>query len=752
MESKKLTDEELLNEIENLQAQVSNNSLGDSSLEDLRTKATYEYAGLPMGHLAPQGVSTIVDSSTTEVVDGYTAILSELLFDNNKIAKFKPTKMEPEHISVTRKAEDLVNHEIFTVNDGWPKLNSWTKAGILWKNSIIRWDWCEDICYEHEEFDEIDEARLDELLGDDNVEIVGDLTAEEVPVPGEDGQPPEFAIVYKDVTIRRKEDKSGVRFNLIPHENFSIDRNAKSLDDFSFIQIVEDDITKSDIRERFPDVVDSWDDNDWASLDSTSVSLYNDEKTARKDVTGEAYMSSLDHNVSMLDANQTYTLTECWLHADRDGDGISERRHVIFSGDAILLDEYADKVDLASFCPIEIPYEFYGLSMADVTRPSTMTSTAILRGFVENVYLTNFSPRLADPNVVDFAALQNMKPKSIIPTVGNPQGAVSLLQPENIAPGTVPLLEHMQIQKEQANGLSKAAQGLNDELYVSGNSESKVNRVQSAAQTRIQHVARRFVNTGIQRFVRGVYETIRKNAKGSKGYLDREGIYREVEVASLPKNIHFDVDANLGENSNHNMRQKYELVGAILGQLAQSGRQVVIKETADARLASLAISALDLDPLDFIEDYNSDEFIESASAERKKIEAAQKKQMELEELKVSYEVLAREANARLLATQADNAMQDNAKQLAVAMDTHFQSWAEISIKANKDGVQMPEKPDMASLIQTAYQLIESYGPSNASGINQRLNELSKLQVKEEVQNVESDMEAQNMQAPSMQGM
>ena len=105
--------------------------------------------------------------------------------------------------------------------------------------------------------------------------------------------------------------------------------------------------------------------------------------------------------------------------------------------------------------------------MADFTRSSTMASTAILRGFVENTYLTNYSPKLADPNVVDFSALQNMKPKQIVPTNGNPAAAVQPLPPETISTGTVPLLEHLQLIKEQATGMSKAAQGLQDDLFVS---------------------------------------------------------------------------------------------------------------------------------------------------------------------------------------------------------------------------------------------------------------------------------------------
>ena len=157
--------------------------------------------------------------------------------------------------------------------------------------------------------------------------------------------------------------------------------------------------------------------------------------------------------------------------------------------------------------------------MADFTRSSTLATTAILRGFLENTNLTNYSPKLADPNIVDFSALQNMKPKQIIPTNGNPNAAVTALAPETISTGTVPLLEHLQLIKEQATGMSKAAQGLNDTLYISGNSEQKLQAVQSAAQKRIQHIARRFAETGFKKLVAGIYDTMYKNMKGKTTYI-----------------------------------------------------------------------------------------------------------------------------------------------------------------------------------------------------------------------------------------
>jgi len=259
---------------------------------------------------------------------------------------------------------------------------------------------------------------------------------------------------------------------------------------------------------------------------------------ARKRLAGEEYwLGGNSRELYPLEANRQVTVVECWLRVDRDGDGIAELKHFIIAGDFILVEEDCDMIPLASICPFEIPHEFFGLSAADMIRPATLATTAILRGFVENVYLTNYSPKLADPNVVDFSTLQNMKPKQIIATNGNPNGAVAALAPDTISQGTVPLLEMLQLHKEQATGLSKAAQGLNDTLYVSGNSEEKMQKAMSAAQVRIQYMARRFVETGIKRLVEGVYKTIREKMRGQTiGYFDQNQVYKSIDPSMLPSN------------------------------------------------------------------------------------------------------------------------------------------------------------------------------------------------------------------------
>ena len=712
----KVSDEQLINLIE---AGVQN-SIGDwlnsSDLTRERLRSTYEYAGVPDFHLAPQGVSTIVDTSTTEVVEAYTAVLSDLFLNNQKIAKFIPMDDQPASFKAAREASMVTNYVIFKQNKGWELLQTWFKSALLWKNGIVRWDYVEDYDYKIEEYEKIDQAKLDELLSDDDVEIVGDLQFENELGESDPlgGQEPDAELVYVDVRIRRKVDKSRIVIENIPPENFRISRDAKSIEDAVFVG-VQTDMTRSEIRKNWPDVAANIE--EWDELGSQEQWLgnarYSEDIAARKQVTGQEYwQGSVSQDLFPLEANREVTVTECWIRVDRDGDGIAELKRFIIAGNHILWEEDTDMIPLASITPIDIPHEFYGLSMADFTRSSTLASTAILRGFVENTYLTNYAPKLADPNVVDFSALQNMKPKQIVPTNGNPAAAVQPLPPETISTGTVPLLEHLQLIKEQATGMSKAAQGLNDTLYVSGNSEAKLQAVQSASQKRIQHIARRFAETGLKRMIKGVYTLMRTNMQSKIGML-HDGFYTMVDPQSLPMDMECEIFLDIGENSNANMVQKLARVGQeILPRLNEAGAGMSIKPEAPAVLATKLIEALGLDSNDYLEDYTTDEFKDKAAQALEEQSQQNQKKQELEDRKMAADAALAEANVAYTGAQTKNTFDDNAKQLAVSIDKHFQEWADLQIKSVKEGAELPPRPDYTQILMMAQQLLNPSNPNN----------------------------------------
>jgi hypothetical protein len=698
-----ITDDQLINIIDSGVMNSVGHFLSSSDLTRERIKATYEYAGLAKDHLAPQGVSSIVSSDTTEVVEAYSAIISELMFENQKLARFLPYSTSPAALMSSQQASDVVNYCIFKKNDGWRIFNTWVKSALLWKTAVIRWDYCEEYDYRFEEYESINQVALDELLADDNVEIVGDLLIEN-----------DFNLeeaVYKDVRIKRKVDKSGVKLEVVPPEDFRIDRDASSVEDATFIAI-QRDMTRSEIRKQWPDVADQV--GDWDRLGTSmgqSFDAYNEERSVRKEVTGQEHTDPFSTSSSLFgtEANTEVSVTESWFRVDRDNDGIAELKHFITVGDQILYEEDIDMVPLAAICPFEVPHEFYGLSMADMVRSSTLASTAIMRGFVENTYLTNYSPKLADPNVVDFSALQNMKPKQLIATNGNPAAAVQSMPPEAMAAGTVPLLEFLQLHKEQATGMSKAAQGLNDALYVSGNSETKVSQVQSAAQKRIQHIVRRFAETGFKRCILGVYHLMRQNMRETIYTTPHSaGVYNSVDVSKLPETLDVEVNINVGENSNESRLQKVTNIGQqILPALQAAGQGMAVKPEAGLALAYESIQAMGLDPTKYLRDYEDPAFQQEAQTAMAQQQQQAQVEQQLAQRTQETQMALNEANVRYTQVQADNSLQDNTKQLAVALDKSNQEWSKLALEAAKDGMSLPPRPDFEELFQLAMAGIQA---------------------------------------------
>ena len=248
-----VTDEQLINLIETGVHNSSGDWLNATDLARERLKATYEYAGLANYHLAPQGVSTIVDTSTTEVIEAYTAVISDLFLANNKLARFVPYDESPGSFKAAKDGSALVNYCLFKKNSGGEILQQWIKSSLLWKNAICRWYYVEDTQYVFEEYEKISQSALDEMLADENTEIVGSLEFENQytnadPLSGAD---PDVDLMYVNVRIKKKLDKSRVKIEIVPPESFRISREATCITDASFVGI-QTEMTRSEIRQYYP--------------------------------------------------------------------------------------------------------------------------------------------------------------------------------------------------------------------------------------------------------------------------------------------------------------------------------------------------------------------------------------------------------------------------------------------------------------------------------------------------------------------
>lgn len=717
MELKKVTNDELIAQIDSKVRNSIGGLTGAGDLSSRRENATYEFNMSPLGDLKPQGVSKIVSSDTTEVIESYTALTTKLLLDNNKLANFVPRSMKPRDIHQAKVASDLVNYCIFNKNDGWKTINTWVKSAYLYGNGTLSWSWVEDSEYEMEEYDQISETVLDELLADPLVEIVGDLEVTENYEPGPQEQ------VYQNVRLRRTIDKSKVIIEAIPPEAFLINKDAKSIQDATFVaKVVE--LSYSEIRQMFPDFQKDLSEIGENAEVGRGMS-WSQEISSRKDSVGIDNWLANEALDDSDEANTVLEVIECWIRSDRDGDGVAELKHVIKAGNDILQEDDVSYIPVADLNPVEIPHEYHGLSLADMVRPQMQATTAILRGFVENVYFGNYGRTLADPNVVDFSALQNPVPKQVIATNGPAVNSVQQIGPDPISPGTQGMLEYLQLQKEQSTGLTKAAMGLNDALYVSGNSEAKIAQTQSAAQIRIEHIARRFMETGFKDLCRGLLKEMKQNIKEDMMYKTDKG-YASISPSDLqmiPSNLDLDIQANLGENSNINMQQKLQQVGELIPLMAQDPTsRKYISQNAAFNLGVKMVTAMGLDPLDYFVDPDNPEVMQQ-------IEAKEQERQQQEQASNQAVQAQQDANTSLIKAEIDNKKIDNKRQLLEAEDESNRNWAEIKIKAEgTEGAALPVKipVDFQGLYQDTEE-IEKQAAEQQQQQQQQMQQMQQMQ-------------------------
>ena len=620
--NKRVTDEEITSIINDSIRQAVGSFSSGSELQEQRESAINYYTQQAKGNLYPQGVSKVVTSDTMEIVDSYLAVISELMLSNGKIAKFNPS--DPSQTIAAGLASELTNHCIFTKNNGWVQLNTWIKAALLFKNAVIRWKWENYYSTKVEEYENISILELDAILAEGDAEVIEIRVGEGVdPETGEE--------VYEYVSVRKEVDKSKVCLENIPPESFMINRGATDIESANFVGI-QTEMTLSELREMGFDVADDIGEG----IEANNFSF--DYESSVRQAINEVEQNF--HDDFMGVANREVIVTESWIRVDRDGDGVAELKRFITVGEEVLLEEYADSIPLACLNPIEIPYSFYGMSIADATKSATEIKTTITRGMIENVYLSNYGRTLADPNTVDFRALQSPEPHQIIPTNGSPMSSVHTLVPAQLAPSTFSLLEYMNTEKEMATGMTRAAQGVNEKLFDSGNSAGKIAMVEQASQKRISYVARRFAETGFKELCKGVYDLILDN---SDSILRDYSYYNITPESLMPLDsltVDIDVGANSSANTQENMMMMAQQVMPMLYQSPES--KGIINPKAPFTIAKQLLESMGIDNwVDFIVDPETPQGQQQAQAAMQEAQQGQEqaaKEDQVEQQKIMLQL------------------------------------------------------------------------------------------------------------------
>ena len=531
--------------------------------EDRITAMNY-YMGEEFGN-EQEGRSKVV---TTEVADTIEFIMPSLMrtfTQTDEFVRFMPR--QPEDVEGAKQATSYANYVLNCQNNGFVVLHNFFKDALLQKIGVVKVYYDETEEAQEEEYTGLSDDELTLLLQDPNVEIVSQNTEEygEESVD-EMGMPVSDYSVSHDVVVKRMSYGGMIKIDNIPPEEFLVSKRASSIEDADFVahrttMKVSDLIQMGYDRETVEKYAGH------TELDSNSETTNRFEDIENSDITDSRDMSMRD-----------VLVVESYIKSDYDGDGIAELRRVVTLGSAyeVVENETFDHVPFACLSPILMPHRLVGRSIAELIMDLQLIKSTVMRQLLDNIYLTNNARVAAVEGQVNLDDLLNSKAGGII-RMRQPN-SVQVLQPPLVGQNAFSLLQYLDEIKEQRTGLSKASMGLDADALQS-TTATAVAAQMSAAQGKIEMIARVFAETGVKQMFRLVLTLCLHH--GKKEQMIRLN-NKFVPIDPSNWKHEYDLTVNVGLGSGQTNEKM-----AFLAQMAQKQEQILLQMGAENPLVDL---------------------------------------------------------------------------------------------------------------------------------------------------------------------
>jgi len=521
-EKKGLTDLEIKVIVENEIRQAMGNQAGDLSAE--RATNMERYLGEPNGN-EMEGRSAVQSRDVLDVIEWILPSLIRIFSSTDRAVELDP--VGPEDEQQAKQETDFLNYLFYKKNKGFLILYTWFKDALLSKNGIVKVYAEEEKEVKREEYSDISDVEYYALLADSNLELIEHT--EEVHV-SDQGQP----YNVHDCVFLCKKEYTEIKVDNIPPEEHIISTDATSVDckkaRFNGHYTTK---TVSELREMgfTESQIDQMEDG----ISKVEMEVERYERNNLSDET--RYDNAPEANSAM----RTKKITEGYLYADRNGDGIAEILKVLVSGDFIDIED-VDRVPFNAITPIILTHKFYGLAVADILRDLQDMRTALLRSYFDNFYQTINGTTYYDENTVNVEDMLTSTPYGIRGVDGMPANSILHIPPSGLPPEAFSLMELMK--DLRADRIGDFVSQLDPNVIANANNGVVVEML-NEAKAKVEMIARVFAETGVRDLFRDLHELSRKHGHKETVVKLRNDWY-EVDPRQWKERTDFTIRVGLG--------------------------------------------------------------------------------------------------------------------------------------------------------------------------------------------------------------
>lgn len=572
MANKKLTEPELLAAIS--QAESQSQDQASSRLSRQRAAALSYYQGGKYGN-ERDGRSQFVTREVMDTIEWIMPYMMKTFFGSVSAVEFTPTG--PEDIAAAQQETEYTNYVWKQRNRGFTVAYQWIKDALLQKNGIVKVWWDERETTEREEYEGLDEEGLDLLYADDDIKVIELEESLEmrldpqlrVPVP---------TPTYAAVCLRTNREGEA-RVEPVPPEEFHISRGAINIQDADFVQ-QETEKTISYLRQLGVSEEKLHEISSTSSPTGTGTAEFSDERTVRhiKDDT-DPYAYGDNPTAGTLAGSdpslRVVTVKETYIRIDWDGDGVAELRKVISVGSTVIENEEVSVIPFAGWTPIIMSHKFYGMSVAETVMELQLLQSTLFRNMLDNQYLANNGRYEVVENMVNLDDLVHSRPNGYVRTKG--QGMIKALPTPQLGPNAFRFLEWVNDLRERRTGVSGKTQGLDPSLMNSHTTGTQATLAMTAAQQKLELIARVFAETGLSDMFRLLHGVLLQHR-------DKEDIFRlrnqyvVVDPSQWKERKDMTVTVGIGNLSPEMQLAKMDSIAGLLERIEAQGAGLVTKQ------------------------------------------------------------------------------------------------------------------------------------------------------------------------------
>lgn len=470
---------------------------GEFSTEN--TKYLAAYLGNKTGEFsAIPNQSSVVSTDIADVVEADMPSLARIFLGSGDVVTFTPNTESEVEIQEAEEKTKYVNWIVRSQPESFSIIHNWLKDAEIQKNGVVKYFIEEQKDVEVVEYEGVDaeevQAIIESLKGSKVDKVKVEVSEqEEVEVMG---ATPNDAATF-DIKFRVTTEKQKVCIINVPPELFLITRNARSLDD---AELVGDRVRKTR-GELLSEGFDRELIEQLSTIDEEDHRNSNLDTIRNEDQGG----ANFDTNINNW-ASETVEISDLYVKIDFDGDGIAERRHVMLSGNKVLVNEYFNHVPYASLSAVLMPHKAIGRSRAEITYPYQLQKTALQRGINDNIYMVNNPRNVVHPDV-DLDDMLTVRTNGIIrleeDTQILPGNAVFPLSIPYIGQQALQVIQYVDSTRAQTTGSLMSNQGLEADK-LNQETATRFNGVKDSSDAKIELIARNYGETGFRKLYEGI--------------------------------------------------------------------------------------------------------------------------------------------------------------------------------------------------------------------------------------------------------